>query len=71
MPVSTALTQSETSIAVNPEHRHLCAAWNDAFSGVSQGTGFPASRSTDNGLTWVDKERVKPDGELRQAATRA
>ncbi|MGE4191022.1 MAG: hypothetical protein AB7G12_14145, partial [Thermoanaerobaculia bacterium] len=61
VPVSTALTQSETSIAVNPNTGTLCAAWNDAFSGVSQGTGFSGfGRSTDNGLTWVDKGAVNP-----------
>lgn len=57
----TALTQSETSIAFNPVTGTLCAAWNDSFSGVTQGTGFSGfGRSIDNGATWVDKGAVNP-----------
>jgi hypothetical protein len=57
----TAKTQSETSIAVNPTTGVLCAAWNDSFSGVTEGTGFSGfGRSTDNGATWVDKGAVNP-----------
>lgn len=57
----TAKTESETSIAFNPVTGTLCAAWNDSFHGVTQGTGFSGfGRSTDNGATWVDKGAVNP-----------
>ncbi|HPN79690.1 hypothetical protein [Dokdonella sp.] len=49
-------TQSETSIERNPVTGTLCAAYNDSFHGVTQAQGFSGfSRSTDGGLTWVDR----------------
>ena len=60
-PTGTAKTQSETSIAFNPDTGTLCAAWNDSFSGVALGVGFSGfGRSIDNGATWVDKGAVNP-----------
>jgi hypothetical protein len=58
----TAKTQSETSIAVNPVTGVLCAAYNDSFHGVTQGTGFSGySRSTNDGATWTDFNALSSD----------
>lgn len=55
-------TQSETSIERNPVTGTLCAAYNDSFHGVTGGQGFSGfSRSTDNGVTWVDRGALSSD----------
>lgn len=51
----TATTQSETTIAVNPNTGTICSGYNDGYSGVVQGQGYTGfSRSTDGGATFVD-----------------
>jgi hypothetical protein len=58
----TTRTQSETSIELNPVTGTLCAAYNDSFHGVTEGLGFSGySRSTDGGLTWVDRGAVSAE----------
>lgn len=53
---TSAKTQSETSIAYNPVTGTLCAAWNDAYHGVTENLGFSGfGRSTDGGATWDDR----------------
>ncbi|HEX6850737.1 MAG TPA: hypothetical protein VF139_04960, partial [Candidatus Polarisedimenticolaceae bacterium] len=48
-------TQSETSIARSETSGILCAAYNDSYHGVVQGTGFTGfSHSANGGATWVD-----------------
>jgi len=55
-------TQSESSIERNPVTGTLCAAYNDSFHGVTQGTGFSGfSRSVDGGSVWVDRGAVSND----------
>ena len=55
-------TQSETSIARNPDTGILCSAYNDAWSGVMLGTGSTGfSHSHDDGATWVDHGSIGPD----------
>ncbi len=52
----TAKTQSETSIALNETTGTLCAAWNDSFSGVTQGAGYSGfGRSTNGGTSFTDQ----------------
>ena len=55
-------TQSETSIERNPITGTLCSAYNDSYHGVTQNVGFSGfSRSTDGGVSWVDKGAVSND----------
>ena len=52
----TSHTQSETSLTRNETNGTLCSAYNDSYSGVTQGIGYTGfSRSTDGGATWSDK----------------
>jgi hypothetical protein len=49
-------TQSETSIAHDPNTGTICSGYNDSFHGVVQGQGFTGfSRSTDGGATFDDR----------------
>ncbi len=55
-------TQSETSMAYNPNTGTLCSAYNDSQHGIPEGLGFSGfSRSTDGGLTWDDRGNVSND----------
>lgn len=49
-------TQSETSVAVNPNTGTICVAYNDSYHAVVQGNGGSGfSVSTDGGLTFDDR----------------
>lgn len=51
----SSATQSETSIAQNPETGTFCSAFNDSWEFYGGGGGFTGfARSTDGGSTWVD-----------------
>jgi uncharacterized repeat protein (TIGR01451 family) len=53
---TTSTTQSGAVVAYNEDTGVLCAAYNDSYHGVVQGTGFTGfSSSTDGGATWVDR----------------
>jgi len=49
-------TQSETSIAHDPNTGTICSGYNDSFHGVVQGQGYTGfSRSTDGGASFDDR----------------
>ena len=49
-------TQSETSIAINPNNGVVCVAYNDSFHAIVQGNGGSGfSVSTDGGATFDDR----------------
>ncbi len=51
----TSMTQSGAVVAYNEDNGVLCAAYNDSYHGVVQGTGFTGfSSSGDGGATWSD-----------------
>ncbi len=51
----TSMTQSGAVVAYNEDTGVLCAAYNDSYHGVVQGTGYTGfSSSTDGGVTWSD-----------------
>ena len=57
-----SLTQSETSMAVNPTTGTICAAHNDSYHGITEGNGFSGfARSTDGGATFVDQGAIGPN----------
>ena len=59
--VGLSTTQSETSIAVNPNTGTICSAYNDSQHWAVGGTGFSGfSRSTDGGVTFVDRGSFPP-----------
>ncbi len=48
-------TQSETTIAINPNTGTICSAYNDSYSYFTQGIGLSGfSRSIDGGASFVD-----------------
>ncbi|MEJ5311878.1 MAG: carboxypeptidase regulatory-like domain-containing protein [Anaerolineae bacterium] len=51
----TSTTQSGAVVAYNEDNGVLCAAYNDSYHGVVEGTGFTGfSSSNDGGATWSD-----------------
>ena len=59
----TSHTQSETSLTRNETNGTLCSAYNDSYSGVTQGIGYTGfSRSTDGGATWSDRGAIPQGG---------
>ena len=56
-------TQNETAIARNETNGTLCSAYNDSYSGVTQGFGYTGfSRSVDGAATWSDRGAVPAGG---------
>ncbi len=51
----TSMTQSGAVVAFNADTGVLCAAYNDSYHGIVQGTGYTGfSSSSDGGVTWAD-----------------
>ncbi|MFZ0549143.1 MAG: hypothetical protein WAM60_27090 [Candidatus Promineifilaceae bacterium] len=54
-------SQSETTVAINPNTGTICVAYNDSYHAVVQGNGFSGfSVSTDGGMTFDDKGALGP-----------
>ncbi|MCG8461054.1 MAG: glycoside hydrolase, partial [Holophagales bacterium] len=48
-------------MAYNPKTGTICAAHNDSYHGITEGTGFSGfARSTDGGATFVDQGAIGP-----------
>jgi hypothetical protein len=61
--IGLSTTQSETSIRVNPNTGIICTAYNDSQHWAVGATGFSGfSRSTDGGVTFVDRGSFPPGG---------
>jgi hypothetical protein len=62
-PVASSTTQSETSIAINPNTGAICSTFNDSYHYHIEGTGYIGfSRSVDGGGSFQDGGVMPPGG---------
>jgi len=62
-PLASSTTQSETSIAINPNTGAICSTFNDSYHYHIEGTGYIGfSRSVDGGASFQDGGVMPPGG---------